>query len=125
MAEKSAKHSIKMPTSCFGFSGRAARNHTFFLENPHSIILLQTPNKHPNSVSDFDLMAGKASNMDPTPRLLLRPREVADAIGVSKSKAYELIAAGAIPSIKIGGSVRVPLDQLREWIARQLAEQSG
>ena len=55
-------------------------------------------------------------------RLMLRPGEAADAIGVSRSKAYELIAAGAIPSVKVGGCVRVPVDALREWINTQLAD---
>lgn len=55
-------------------------------------------------------------------KLLLRPTEAADVMGVSRSKAYELISSGTIPSIRIGGSVRVPLDALRAWIARQLAE---
>ncbi len=58
-------------------------------------------------------------------RLLLRPAETAEAIGVSRSKAYELIASGTIPSIKLGGSVRVPVDGLREWIARQVAEREA
>jgi excisionase family DNA binding protein len=53
-------------------------------------------------------------------RLLLRPAEAADAIGVSRARAYELIAAGVIPHIKIGTSIRVPVDALRAWIARQL-----
>lgn len=57
-------------------------------------------------------------------RLLLRPTEAAEAIGVSRAKAYALIASKEIPSIRVGGSVRVPLDALRAWIARQLAEQS-
>jgi excisionase family DNA binding protein len=54
--------------------------------------------------------------VNPIPRLLLRPSEAADALGVSRSKAYELIAAGVIPSIRIGGSVRVPVDALQKWI---------
>jgi excisionase family DNA binding protein len=53
-------------------------------------------------------------------RLLLRPAEAADALGVSRSKAYELIAHGEIPSVKMGGCVRVPVDALRAWIERQL-----
>jgi excisionase family DNA binding protein len=56
-------------------------------------------------------------------RLLLRPTEAGEAIGVSRSKIYELLARGELPSIRIGGSVRVPLNELREWIARQLTEQ--
>lgn len=55
-------------------------------------------------------------------RLLLRPAETADAIGVSRSRAYELIASGEIPSIRIGGSVRVPVDSLKAWIARRLTQ---
>jgi len=55
-----------------------------------------------------------------TEKLMLRPIEAAESLGVSRSKAYELIAAGEIPSVKIGGCIRVPIDALRAWIARQL-----
>jgi excisionase family DNA binding protein len=55
-------------------------------------------------------------------RLLLRPAEAAEAIGIGRSKVYELLARGDLPSIRIGSSVRVPLDALRAWIARQLAD---
>ena len=57
-------------------------------------------------------------------RIALRPAEVAIALGIGRSKAYELIAAGEIPSIRLGGSVRVPLDALRAWMDRQLASRS-
>jgi excisionase family DNA binding protein len=49
-------------------------------------------------------------------RLLLRPREMAELIGVSRTRAYELLRSGTIPSIKIGSSVRVSASQLRRWI---------
>jgi excisionase family DNA binding protein len=55
-------------------------------------------------------------------KLLLKPQEAAETLGVSRSKAYELIAAGTIPSIRVGCSVRVPVAALREWIALQLGE---
>jgi excisionase family DNA binding protein len=58
-------------------------------------------------------------------KLLLRPNEAADAMGVSRSKAYALISSGAIPSIRIGGSVRVPVDALRTWIEVQLRERAA
>jgi excisionase family DNA binding protein len=61
---------------------------------------------------------------DAADRLMLRPTEAADALGFSRSKTYELIAARAIPSVKVGGCVRVPLDALREWIARQIEQQA-
>jgi excisionase family DNA binding protein len=57
-----------------------------------------------------------------TDRLMLRPVEAGEAIGVSRSKAYELIAAGEIPSVKVGGCVRVPVDALKRWIADQLGK---
>jgi excisionase family DNA binding protein len=53
-------------------------------------------------------------------KLLLRPVEAAEAIGIGRSKVYELIARGDLPSVRIGASVRVPVDALRAWIARQL-----
>jgi excisionase family DNA binding protein len=59
-----------------------------------------------------------------TDRLMLRPTEAADAIGVSRSKAYELIARGDIPSVKVGGCVRVPVKALNAWIERQLTERA-
>ena len=36
-------------------------------------------------------------------RLLLRPAEAAEAIGIGRSKVYELLASGDLPSIRVGG----------------------
>jgi excisionase family DNA binding protein len=55
-------------------------------------------------------------------RLLLRPIEAAEAIGVGRSRIYELLASGELPSIRIGSSVRVPIDRLRAWIDRKAIE---
>ena len=54
-------------------------------------------------------------------RLMLRPAEFAEAIGVSRSKGYELISRGDVPSVRLGGSVRVPVAALNQWIERKLA----
>lgn len=54
-------------------------------------------------------------------KLLYRPAEAGEAIGVSRARMYELIKAGAIPSIRIGTSIRVPVLALQEWINQQLA----
>jgi len=53
-------------------------------------------------------------------KLLLRPVEAAEVIGISRTKIYELLARGELPSVRIGASVRVPVEALRAWIARQL-----
>ena len=55
-------------------------------------------------------------------RILLRPGEAAEVLGIGRSRAYALIAAGVIPSIRIGKSVRVPSDALREWVEKMAAE---
>ena len=56
--------------------------------------------------------------------LLLRPTEAAEAIGIGRSKVYELLASGELPSVRIGCSVRVPVDALRAWIERKTAERA-
>jgi excisionase family DNA binding protein len=48
--------------------------------------------------------------------LLLRATEVADLLGVSRAKAYELMASETIPTLRIGRSVRVPRAALEAWI---------
>src|SRR5689334_17543606 len=54
--------------------------------------------------------------MNSIDRLLLRPREAAEAIGLARSTTYALIRSGEIPSIIIGRSVRISVASLRKWI---------
>jgi excisionase family DNA binding protein len=49
-------------------------------------------------------------------RLLLRPAEVADLIGIGRSKVYEMLASGELPSVRVGGGLRVPRTGLEEWV---------
>ncbi|MGZ4531304.1 MAG: helix-turn-helix domain-containing protein [Mycobacteriaceae bacterium] len=58
-----------------------------------------------------------------TERLLLRPTEAADILGIGRSKLYELLQAGALDSVRIGACGRIPLDALSEMVAR-LRQQS-
>lgn len=51
--------------------------------------------------------------------LALRVHQVADVLQIGKGKAYELVASGQIPSIRIGRSLRVPTEALRKWIESQ------
>ena len=55
-------------------------------------------------------------------KLLLKPTEAAEVLGVGRPKVYELLAARVVPSVKLGGSVRVPADALRAWVERQVAK---
>lgn len=52
-------------------------------------------------------------------RILLKPIEVAELLGIGRTKTYELIGGGSLPSIRIGTSLRVPMDSLRQWVAAQ------
>ena len=50
-------------------------------------------------------------------RLLLRMDEAAKVLGISRSKCYELAAAGLLPGvIRLGKSLRVSVRALEEWI---------
>ncbi len=60
-----------------------------------------------------------------TQKLMLRVQEAAEALGVSRAKAYELIAAGQIPSVKLGGCIRVPVAALERWIGAQTGTLPG
>lgn len=54
-------------------------------------------------------------------KLLLRPDEAAEVLGIGRSKTYQLLATGTIPSVRIGKSVRVSADVLRLWVRDQVA----
>ncbi len=56
-------------------------------------------------------------------KLLLTVRETAEALNVSEKHIWRLVWAGTIPSVKLGRSVRVPADQLQEWLRNQAATQ--
>jgi excisionase family DNA binding protein len=51
-------------------------------------------------------------------RLLLRPTEAAEQLGICRSRIYEEIRSGRIESVLIGASRRVPWDALVAYIDR-------
>ena len=54
--------------------------------------------------------------------LLVRVAEAAELASISRAKAYELIASGEWPVIRIGRTMRVPVHRLARWIDDQLDE---
>ena len=48
--------------------------------------------------------------------LLIKIPEAAAQLGVSRAKLYELIASGALPSVKVDGCRRVRTDDLRAYV---------
>jgi len=57
-------------------------------------------------------------------KLLLTPREAAEALSVSGSKLYQLLAAGESRSVRIDGCRRVAASELRRYVERLGAEQA-
>jgi excisionase family DNA binding protein len=50
-------------------------------------------------------------------RLLLRPEEAAQALGVGRTTVYELLRTGELRSVRIGALRRIPTDTLAEYVA--------
>jgi excisionase family DNA binding protein len=60
------------------------------------------------------------SPTSPVP-LLLTVQQAAEMLGIGRSTIYELLAAGELRSIKLGGSRRIPVSAVREYVERLLA----
>jgi excisionase family DNA binding protein len=58
-------------------------------------------------------------------RLLLTVPEAAEALAISRSKLYELLAAGLVRSVRIDGSRRVPLEALETYVATLLDKEEA
>jgi len=50
------------------------------------------------------------------PKLLLTPEEAARALGVGRTTLYGLLRTGAVASVRIGGSRRVPISAIEDYV---------
>ena len=50
-------------------------------------------------------------------KLLLTTLEAATVLGISRSKLYELLASGQLPSVHIGACRRVPAEAVHSFVA--------
>ena len=50
-------------------------------------------------------------------QLLLTPSQAAAALGIGRSKVYELMKAGDLASVRIGACRRIPSEALAEFLA--------
>jgi excisionase family DNA binding protein len=48
--------------------------------------------------------------------ILLRPAKAAQLADISRSVAYDLIAKGEWPAVRVGRSLRVPVKDLVAWV---------
>jgi excisionase family DNA binding protein len=49
-------------------------------------------------------------------KLLLTPVEAAQALGIGRSKIYELLSSGELDSVRIGNCRRVPAEALHNFL---------
>jgi excisionase family DNA binding protein len=57
-------------------------------------------------------------------KILLTVPEAAATLAISRSKLYELLAAGSIRSVRIDGSRRVPVEALEAYVAGLLDQEA-
>ena len=49
----------------------------------------------------------------------LRPAEVAPMLNITTGRLYQLLASREIPSVKVGGAIRIPRQAWEQWLADQ------
>lgn len=55
-------------------------------------------------------------------RLLYKVKEVAEMLGIGRSKAYELVRIGEIPSVRVGASLRVRGQDVQDYVDNLYAD---
>jgi len=55
-------------------------------------------------------------------KLAITIDEMGEMLQICRSKAYSLAAIENFPRIKIGRSIRIPLQPLRDWLEKQAAQ---
>jgi excisionase family DNA binding protein len=59
------------------------------------------------------------------PERLLTVADVAATLRCSRNTAYQYIASGSIPCVRLGHSIRVRPEALRTWLVDQETSQTG
>ncbi len=74
----------------------------------------------------FDRLGGRERQRDLNPvgevtlvPMLLRASEVGTLLGLGRSTIFELLAAGELPTVRIGRAVRVPRQALEDWVRQR------
>lgn len=57
--------------------------------------------------------------------LLLKAGDVAELLGLGRSKVFAMLSAGELPVVRMGRSVRVPRAALRRWIIENTRDASS
>ena len=65
----------------------------------------------------------RMSSSDLTARLALRPKEAAEALGISERKLRELLPE--LPHFRAGGAVVIPVKPLERWLEARVRQEAG
>lgn len=66
-----------------------------------------------------DPLQPNQASASPVPRLALRPKEAATALGIGVRKLWELTNTGEIPHVKVGACTLYHVNTLNQWLAEQ------
>jgi excisionase family DNA binding protein len=83
-----------------------------------------TPSNRPEQVVAQGRRPPRGDAASGPNRGLLRVEEAAEWLGLGRTKAYELVYRGMLPSVTIGRSRRVPVAALQDFVDR-LVENGG
>ena len=53
---------------------------------------------------------------------MLRPADIARRLGITSSRVYQLIAEDVIPSVRVGGAIRIPRAAWETWLQTRSQE---
>ncbi len=59
------------------------------------------------------------------PRLALRPKDAAKALGIGERLLWSKTNAGEIPHLRIGKAILYPVAELRRWLSEQTQRKGG
>lgn len=58
-------------------------------------------------------------------KILLTPKECAEALSIGRTRMYSMLAQSQLPSVRIGRSIRVPVAALERWVEAHQGGASG
>lgn len=59
------------------------------------------------------------------PRLALRAREAAEALGISERLLWEWTRAEGVPHVRIGNVLLYPIGEVRQWLRCRVMERAA
>jgi excisionase family DNA binding protein len=89
------------------------------MDEPRRVRLMSEGNSALASDDDRSLVVCRAHRER---RLLKVWPDIADALNISRSKAFEICSAGELKTVRIGRSVRVPVEEVDRYIESKLSE---